>query len=107
MFYKGNIHTFKVQLHSFVYNYILNLYNLCSCFPFLLFTGVRLDKLGSDMMRADLTDNQFQRLHLSICLSVSEGVHHVYQQFSHSKWQQVSQCNQNFTKILPSLKLAL
>ena len=54
-------------------------------FLFLLFTGVRLDKLGSEMMRADLTDNQFQRLRLS----VSDGVNHVYQQYAHNKCQQV------------------
>jgi len=56
---------------------------------FLLFTGVHLDKLGSEMMRAGLTDNQFQRLRLSTRLSVSEGVNHVYQQYSHNKCQQV------------------
>ena len=56
---------------------------------FLVFTGVRLDKLGSEMMRADLTDNQFQRLRLSIRLSVSDGVNHVYQQYAHNKCQQV------------------
>ena len=58
-------------------------------FLFLLFTGIRLDKLGIEMMRADLTDNQFQRLRLSTRLSVSEGVNHVYQQYSHNKCQQV------------------
>jgi len=56
---------------------------------FLLFTGVHLDKLGGEMMRAGLTDNQFQRLRLSTRLSVSEGVNHVYQQYSHNKCQQV------------------
>ncbi|XP_053401549.1 uncharacterized protein LOC123549231 [Mercenaria mercenaria] len=60
----------------------------------------QLEFLGGQSLLSAIEENQSHHLRLLLRVSVTEGVRHIYQQYSNTKWAQVSSLLLSFHKFM-------